>query len=145
MLISDILRNKGHDVVTVAPDATVRGLLATLAEHGIGATVVSADGRAVDGIVSERDIVRALADRGEGVLDEHVADIMTGDVQTCTPGAHVDELMALMTEHRVRHIPVVVDGALRGIVSIGDVVKSRMGDLELERDSLSRYISSAGG
>jgi CBS domain-containing protein len=144
MLISDILRNKGHDVVTVAPDVTVRRLLATLAEHGIGATVVSADGSDVDGIVSERDIVRALAERGEAVLDERVSDIMTSDVQTCTPGAHVDELMARMTEHRVRHIPVVADGSLRGIVSIGDVVKSRMGDLELERDSLSRYISSAG-
>lgn len=144
MLISDVLRSKGHEVVTVPPETTVRDLLATLAQHGIGATVVSADGRAVDGIVSERDIVRALAERGESVLGEPVSAIMTGDVRTCPPEAHVDELMGAMTEHRIRHIPVVVDGALQGIVSIGDVVKSRMVDLELERDSLSRYISSAG-
>ncbi|HSK55828.1 MAG TPA: CBS domain-containing protein [Jiangellales bacterium] len=142
MRIADVLRGKGDTVVTVVPDITVRDLLALLAEHRIGATVVSTDGARVDGIVSERDVVRAIAARGAAVLSERVADIMTADVRTCTPDTSVDDLMRTMTEGRFRHVPVVVEGRLSGIVSIGDVVKMRIGELETERESLERYISS---
>jgi CBS domain-containing protein len=142
MRISDVLRGKGSTVVTVEPGTDVRTLLGVLAEHGIGAVVVSSDGRSIDGIVSERDIVRALAARGATILSEPVSEIMTGEVQTCGPDAHIDELMRTMTQGRFRHVPVVVDGALTGIVSIGDVVKRRVDELESERDSLSRYITS---
>jgi CBS domain-containing protein len=142
MRLTDVLRSKGDGVVTVQPGSTVRDLLGVLAEHGIGAAVVSSDGRAVEGIVSERDVVRAVADRGAGVLDEAVSGICTTDVHTCAPDAHVDDLMRVMTERRIRHVPVVVDGALTGIVSIGDVVKHRMGELEGERAALSDYITT---
>lgn len=144
MRLTDVLRSKGDGVVTVEPGSLVRELLGVLAEHGIGAAVVSTDGRAVEGIVSERDVVRAIADRGAGVLDEPVGDICTTDVHTCAPDAHVDDLMRVMTERRIRHVPVVVDGALTGIVSIGDVVKHRMGELEQERAALSDYITAGG-
>jgi CBS domain-containing protein len=142
MRIADVLRSKGATVVTVTPDMTVRDLVAMLAEHRIGATVVSADGGSVDGIVSERDVVRALAARGAAALSERVADIMTSEVRTCKPDASVNDLMRTMTEGRFRHVPVVVEGRLSGIVSIGDVVKTRIGELETERESLERYISS---
>jgi CBS domain-containing protein len=141
MRISDVLRVKGTQVVTVAPDTRVRQLLAVLAEHGIGAVVVSHDGTAVDGIVSERDIVRALARRGAAVLSEPVTAIYTAEVYTLTPQTPIEEVMRMMTEQRVRHAPVVVDGRLQGIVSIGDVVKIRIGDLETERTALTEYIT----
>ncbi|TDD66111.1 CBS domain-containing protein [Jiangella aurantiaca] len=144
MRISDIIRTKGKAVVTVPPDTDVRSLLTVLAENRIGAVVVSADGRAIEGIVSERDIVRALAARGAAVLSEPVSAIMTAEVQTCDPRQHVDELAAAMTLGRFRHMPVVTDdGGLDGIVSIGDVVKIRITELEVERDSLSSYIRTA--
>jgi CBS domain-containing protein len=141
MRVHDVLRRKGADVVTVRPDATVRELLDMLAEHRIGALVVSGDGKAVDGIVSERDIVRRLHDRGPEVLDATVTEIMTGEVSTVGPDEHLDHLMALMTNNRFRHVPVVTDGALVGIISIGDVVKHRMDELQSERDQLVGYIS----
>lgn len=140
MRISDVIRTKGRAVVTVPPDVDVRSLLTILAENRIGAVVVSPDGTTVGGIVSERDIVRALAERGAAVLSEQVSVIMTAEVQTCGPDAHIDELAKAMTEGRFRHMPVVVDGELDGIVSIGDVVKGRITELEVERDSLSSYI-----
>ena len=143
MLISDILRFKGTQVVTITPDTKVRGLLAVLAEHRIGAVVVSADGTSVDGIASERDIVRALAKRGAAVMSEPVTAIYTAEVHTVTPQTPLEEVMRLMTEHRVRHAPVVVDGRLLGIVSIGDVVKNRIDDLETERTALTDYITGA--
>jgi CBS domain-containing protein len=143
MRISDVIRAKGNAVVTVQPDIDVRALLARLAEHGIGAVVVSTDGSSVDGIVSERDIVRALADRGATVLSEPVSQIMTSEVQTCTPDTPVVELMSVMTHGRFRHVPVVVNNRLAGIVSIGDIVKNRVGELEIERDSLTTYITTA--
>lgn len=141
MFISDVLRVKGHQVVTVTPETPVRRLLAVLAEHGIGAVVVSGDGASVDGIVSERDVVRALAARGAEVLDEPVAGIYTATVHSCAPEARVEELMKLMSEHRFRHVPVVVDGRLHGMVSIGDVVKTRIDQLENEHAALTDYIS----
>ena len=143
MPISDILRVKGMQVVTITPDTKVRGLLAVLAEHRIGAVVVSADGTSVDGIASERDIVRALAKRGAAVMSEPVTAIYTAEVHTVTPQTPLEEVMRLMTEHRVRHAPVVVDGRLLGIVSIGDVVKNRIDDLETERTALTDYITGA--
>ena len=141
MRISDVLRVKGGQVVTVSPETRVDALLSVLAEHRIGAIVVSADGTRVEGIVSERDIVRALAKRGAAVLTEPVTAIHTTEVHTVQPEAPLDEVERLMTERRFRHVPVVVDGRLRGIVSIGDVVKERIGELETERSSLAGYIT----
>jgi CBS domain-containing protein len=141
MRISDVLRVKGTEVVTVTADTTVRRLLAVLAEHRIGAVVVSADGTSVDGIASERDIARALAKRGAAVLSEPVTAIYTAEVFTVTPQTSIEEVMRMMTQHRVRHAPVVADGGLRGIVSIGDVVKTRIDELETERAALTDYIT----
>ncbi|GAB2695024.1 CBS domain-containing protein [Thalassiella azotivora] len=142
MRISDVLRRKGDRVVTIAPDESVRTLLARLDEHGIGAMVVSADGSTVDGIVSERDVVRRLHSDGTGLLDETVAEIMTADVHTCEPGSPVVDMAVLMTEQRIRHVPVLSEGRLVGIVSIGDVVKHRIDELTSERDQLTAYITS---
>ncbi len=141
MRISDILRVKGGQVITVTPESSIEELLAVLAEHGIGAAVVSRDGSMVDGIVSERDVVRALAARGAAVLAEPVSAIATTQVRTVAPEAQLEEVERLMTERRFRHVPVVVDGTLHGIVSIGDVVKERIGELETERSSLAGYIT----
>jgi CBS domain-containing protein len=141
MRISEILRRKGGEVTTIEPDAKVRALLALLAEHNIGAVVVSTDGSAIKGIASERDVVRRLNDRGAGLLDEPVSSIMTATVRTCQPSDNVEGLRATMTEHRIRHVPVVRDGELVGIVSIGDVVKSAIAELETEREQLVDYIS----
>ena len=141
MRISDVLRRKGADVVTIAPAEPVTELLARLREHGVGALVVSDDGQTVEGIVSERDVVRRLATDGPAMLTLTVRDLMTSDVHTCTPDHHVNDLMLTMTEQRVRHIPVVADGQLLGIVSIGDVVKHRIDELTNERDYLEAYIS----
>ena len=143
MRISDVLRVKGAQVVTVTPDTTVRRLLAVLAEHGIGAVVVSGNGTSVDGIASERDIVRALAKRGAAVMSEAITAIYTAQVYTVTPDTPLEEVGRMMTEHRIRHAPVVIDGALRGIVSIGDVVKNRIDELETERAHLTDYITGA--
>lgn len=141
MLISDVLRSKGPTVVTVRPDETVRALVEVLGAEGVGAAVVSADGESVAGIVSERDVVRGLR-TDETLLERPVAEIMTAEVRTCRSGQSVDEIMRLMTEHRIRHVPVVEDGALAGIVSIGDVVKSRIDELVHERDQLTSYVGS---
>jgi CBS domain-containing protein len=143
MRISDLLRVKGTQTVTVAPDMKVRRLLTVLAEHQIGAVVVSANGTSVDGIASERDIVRALAQRGAAVLSEPVTAIYTAEVRTVTPQTSVEEVMRMMTVYRIRHAPVMVDGGLQGIVSIGDVVKSRIDELETERAALTGYITGA--
>jgi len=140
MKINDVIRGKSsNDVVTITQESTVRDLLALLAEHNIGAVIVSADGQAVDGIVSERDVVRKL-NGNDAVLDGSVQEIMTSVVQTCEPGHDVDELMAQMTEHRIRHVPVLDNGRLVGVISIGDVVKSRITQLTFERDQLDSYV-----
>jgi CBS domain-containing protein len=142
MLIVTVLRAKGDFVATIPPAATVRDLLDLLAEQRIGAVVVTADD-AIAGIVSERDVVRRLADDGGALLDRQVAEIMTVDVVTCTKETSVEDLARTMTERRIRHVPVVdADGALAGIVSIGDVVKSRISELEGERDDLVGYIGA---
>jgi CBS domain-containing protein len=140
MRIADVLRNKGGAVLTINPEATVTELLAGLAEHNIGAmVVVGADG--VAGIVSERDVVRQLHSQGASVLSRPVSTIMTSMVSTCSKSDTVDSLTLLMTENRVRHVPVVDNGKLIGIVSIGDVVKTRMEELESEHEQLQSYIT----
>ncbi|MEV6632866.1 CBS domain-containing protein [Actinoplanes sp. NPDC051470] len=141
MRISDVLRIKGDRVITVTPDTNVAGLLRVLAEHGIGAVVVSPDGVAIAGIVSERDVVRAIAERGAGVLTEPVTRIATSSVRTVTPEVSLEDVERLMTDGRFRHVPVLVDGRLGGVVSIGDVVKNRMDELESERSELAGYIT----
>lgn len=140
MLVSDILRTKGHDVVTVPPTTTVAALVDLLASRRIGAVVVSADGTRVDGIVSERDVVSALASHGSAALDRQVGDICTREVATALPTDRLDQLAGTMTAGRFRHLPIVVDGALQGIVSIGDVVKGRMDELEEQQKALTSYI-----
>ena len=140
MRINDVLNAKSsHDVITIGPDASIRDLVALLAEHNVGALIVSADGQAVDGIVSERDVVRRLNDRPD-ILDASVSDIMTTEVRTCEGDADLTELMRIMTEHRIRHVPVLSGGKLTGVISIGDVVKNRIGELEFERDQLDSYV-----
>lgn len=141
MKISDVLRGKGTGVVTVAPDSTVTDLLALLAEHRIGAVVVSAGEGSVDGIVSERDVVRHLHQSGTQVLEGPVSGIMTAEVQTCGEQDGVSDLESRMTERRIRHVPVVSEGKLIAIVSIGDIVKYRIRDLAAERDQLEAYIT----
>jgi CBS domain-containing protein len=141
--ISQLLRHKGPDVATIDGDESVRTALELLARHGIGALIVSSDGKRIDGIVSERDVARGLHERGAGLLADPVSSLMTADVQTCRKDSSVHDLARLMTDHRVRHVPVVDDGVLVGIVSIGDVVKARLDELEAERAQLVDYIQTA--
>ncbi len=141
MKISDVVHGKSSQaVVTIRPDASVRDLVTLLAEHNVGALVVSEDGEHLTGIVSERDVVRQLHS-ADGVLERTVSQIMTTDVHTCAGEDDVSDLMQSMTERRIRHVPVVADGRLTGIISIGDVVKSRIGQLEFERDQLDHYVN----
>jgi CBS domain-containing protein len=143
MRIKQVLAAKAQqDVITISPDTTVRDLLRHLAEHNVGALVVSRDGSSLEGIVSERDVVRRLGE-DEGVLDAQVATIMTRDVHTCDGEHVVNDLMQLMTERRIRHVPVLNAGELVGIISIGDVVKHRLSELEFERDQLDSYVHAA--
>ena len=143
MHVESILRNKGRNVATIAPEARIATAVALLRRHAIGALVVSCDGVAVDGILSERDIVIALADHGAATLDLAVRDLMSREVITCKPGDAVADLAALMTERRIRHLPVIDRGALAGIVSIGDVVKQRIDEVEGEASSMREFIASA--
>jgi CBS domain-containing protein len=138
--IADVLKNKGAAVQTVAPGTTVRDLLNGLVARNIGAMVVVGPSGPV-GIVSERDVVRKLHEFGVDLLDRSVSDIMTSQVITCRPADSVDSLSALMTTNRVRHVPVLDDGRLAGIVSIGDVVKTRMEELQTQQEQLEAYIT----
>ena len=141
MRIYELLRTKGFHVITVRPSATVLEVIELLKEYNLGAVVVSPDGREVSGIVTERDIVRRLLE-GTDFLNGPVSAIMTTDVQTCTAQDSVQSLMTIMTERRIRHLPVVDDnGRMTGIVSIGDAVKSHITQIEFERDQLSSYVS----
>ena len=139
--ISVILERKGHDVVTIAPEAMLLAAVDALAEANVGALVVSSDGTSVEGVISERDIVRELARRGTAAVKQTVADVMSPDVTTCEPSATIDELSTTMTKRRIRHVPIMADGRLAGIVSIGDVVKARLDELEVENDSLGQYVT----
>jgi CBS domain-containing protein len=143
MRVSDVLASKGSGAVfTIRPEASVRELLDQLAERNVGAMIVSNDGHTMIGIVSERDIVRKLRD-ADNARDMTVESIMTTDVRVSAPSDSFKSLMQLMTEHRVRHVPVLDDGELVGMLSIGDAVKHRMEQLEFERDQLNKYV--AGG
>jgi CBS domain-containing protein len=141
--VSVILQRKGREVFTISPDASVADAARSLAEHGVGALVVSADGTRLDGIVSERDVVRHLARDGAAVLDQPVSNVMTAQVQTCGPDATVDELMSAMTAQRFRHVPILDGDALIGLVSIGDVVKYRVEELEVEAEALAEYVTGS--
>lgn len=140
MHVKSILQNKGHTVETTRPTATIAEVIDTLRSKRIGVLVVSIDGRSIDGIISERDIVNGLAEHGASLLDNQVESIMTREVRTCTPEDTIHEVMELMTDRRVRHVPVVVNGRLAGIVSIGDAVKFRLHELESEANHLREYI-----
>ena len=151
MTIKHVLQAKGSEVATIAPDATLTELVDALAKYGIGAMVVSTDGTTIEGIVSERDIVRALRSEGLPALRESrlihldrvtVGDIMTADVTTCAPSTSIDEVMTLMTTSRIRHVPVTSEDSLVGIVSIGDIVKARISHLEWERSALVDYVTT---
>lgn len=143
MQIADVLRGKavGPDVATTTPGATVGELLALLHRHNVGALPV-VDGGELVGIVSERDVVRQLHERGSGLVDVTVGEIMTADVVTCSPRDRAADLARVMTERRIRHLPVCDERGLCGIVSIGDLVKARIDQLENEREQLASYINS---
>jgi len=143
MNVETILRTKGREVATIRPGETVASAADMLISRNIGALVVSEDGQSVDGIISERDIVHGLTDRGVDLLSLEVAEVMTRRVVTCDPGDTIDQLMAEMTNRRIRHFPVVEDGRLCRIVSIGDVVKSRLDEVEYEARSLRSFIAGA--
>lgn len=142
MLIQNMLKRKGSHVVTITPDASVADAVISLAENKIGAIVVSSNGKTIDGILSERDIVRSIAVPATDTTQMHVAEIMTENVQTCAMSTSISELMELMTQNRIRHVPVEVDGELSGLVSIGDVVQARLHELEDERRHIEQYITS---
>jgi CBS domain-containing protein len=142
MRISKLLEAKGSDVATIGPEATVSEAVAELARHGVGALVVSEDGRRIEGIVSERDVVRGLDRSGQELLAEKVSSIMSSTVHTCGSDEDTDLLMSMMTERRIRHVPVVENDELIGIVSIGDIVKTKIGELEHERKELVDYINA---
>jgi CBS domain-containing protein len=142
MLIEHILATKGSEVISVPTTASVADAVQVLREHRIGAVVVTDDGVAPVGILSERDVVRLLADTGPSALTRPVTTAMTTKVQTCGPEVTLDDLMVLMTTHRIRHLPVVRDGAMVGLVSIGDVVKHRVGELAQETQALHDYVRS---
>jgi CBS domain-containing protein len=142
MNVESILRGKGDRVAVVAPHATIAAASATLKRESIGALVVSRDGYAVEGIISERDVVHGLAAHGTALLEMRVDQLMTRRVFTCSPHDSVADLMAEMTRRRFRHIPVLRDGALAGIISIGDVVKARLDEMEYETNSLRSFIQS---
>jgi CBS domain-containing protein len=141
MNVETILAGKGRDVLTIAPDATIADAVAVLKARRVGAAVVSIDGKSVAGILSERDIVHGLAEHGAQALERRVDELMTRDVMTCVGGDTDREVLALMTERRFRHLPVVEDGVLAGIVSIGDVVKSRLDEIATEAEAMRDYIS----
>lgn len=143
MKIAQLIANKGPFVATITSEANIAHLVDDLKRHNIGAVVVSPDGRTVEGIVSERDIVRAMTEHLRDIATLTVGQIMTTEVYTCAPDDSVEELMGQMTEHRFRHVPVIdADGALIAVVSIGDLVKHRLAELGDERAALINYITS---
>ncbi len=142
MLVAHLLEVKGTMVATTTSDTTVGAVVAELVRHRVGALVVSPDGRQIEGIVSERDIVLRLSELHVDLLGRTVATIMSTSVRVCSPSDDVESIMNLMTEQRIRHVPVVDDGRLCGIISIGDVVKSRIGELEKDRNELMEYITA---
>lgn len=143
MTVRRILRGKGGQIFSVAPSASVRAALDVLKQHRIGAVLVLGEKGKIEGVLSERDIVRALPDQGGALLDFPVARLMTREVITCSPSDSLDKVMAVMTERRIRHLPVVEGKRLLGVVSIGDVVKERLAETEHEAAALKSYITGA--
>lgn len=143
MTVSAILKLKGPDIVTIDGETTLRDAIKCLSENRIGAVIVAAAGGKVEGILSERDVVRLLAERGIEALDTPVASVMTRAVVTCTPDETIPEIMERMTRGRFRHVPVLEGERLVGIVSIGDVVKYRVQEMERESEALRTYIMTA--
>ncbi len=142
MIVSQILREKGHDVYTVFKEISVKEVSALLAEKRIGAVVVTDQADAVEGIISERDVVRGLAQHGSSILDKKVEELMTKNVITHGLDDHIDDLMQEMSKSRIRHLPILDDGKLVGVISIGDVVKNRVEELEAEGNMLRNYIAT---
>jgi len=142
MNVANILSNKGRDVVTIQPDASLLDTARSLSSHKIGAIIVSGDDVGVKGIVSERDIVNAIAKNGAVVLQRSVSDFMTKNVISCNDDETTNDLMEKMTKGRFRHLPVVNDGRLDGIVSIGDVVKMRISEAQIEANAMRDYIAT---
>ena len=142
MLVSQILKDKGDMVFTASPDETVSAIAGELYARRVGAVVVVGDDGSVVGIVSERDIVRVVAEKGARCLESPIETCMTRDVIFATPGETVDSLLSRMTDRRIRHLPVVKDGRLAGIVSIGDLVKHKISEVEAEADGLKQYIAA---
>jgi CBS domain-containing protein len=142
MRVSDLLASKGHDVATISQERNITDALAILKERGVGALVVTGPLPPLVGILSERDIVRALATQGADALEAKVADLMTKEVRICDEETTMATLMGLMTEHHIRHVPVVQNLTLVGLVSIGDVVKARLDELELDKKELLDYVSA---
>ena len=140
MQVLDILRTKGTEVTTAPPGTTLAEAVSLLQDRNIGALVVTEDGATIEGILSERDVVRALATAPSELLASRVDSIMTRSVFTCGPSDRVTDLMSMMTDNRIRHLPVEVDGSLSGIISIGDVVKHRLSELERETRAMAEYI-----
>lgn len=142
MYVRDILATKGHAVVTSQAGDAISDFAQRLVDHGIGATVVVDANNDVIGVISERDVVEAIAVHGPQCLEMTVGDLMTGEVITCSPNASIDEVMGMMTESRIRHLPILENGRLMGIVSIGDAVKNRIAEVEREADQLREYITA---
>jgi len=144
MSVAHILKKKGRNVITVGPGQTLHEVASLLAKHRIGAVIVSTGGGGISGIISERDVVRVLAEAGASALSRPAQDFMTVKVRTCTPHDSEQHLMSLMTEHRIRHLPVLENGRLAGMISIGDVVKLRIESIESEAEQMKSYIATAG-
>jgi CBS domain-containing protein len=140
--VSSVLKHKGHEVVTVAPDQTVTAVVKVLAQNRIGAVPVVNEKGQIIGIISERDIIRGMAQHAGSVLTLAADKLMSRDVKTCSSEDQLDDLMEVMTRQRIRHLPVIADGALHGIVSIGDVVKQRLEEVQSEAEELRNYIRS---
>ena len=145
MNVKSILARKGSQVKTIAPDATIADATRALAEAKIGAVVVSGDGTTIAGILSERDIVRVVGTNGQQALAWTVDKAMTKNVITCKPDDRIDQLMGMMTERRIRHLPVTVNGRMTGLISIGDVVKERMNEIEADAEAMRDYITGMAG
>jgi CBS domain-containing protein len=142
MNVASILKLKGRQVATAQPDATLLEIVTKLNQRRIGAMVIVGENGHVDGIVSERDIIRAIAKSGASALQQTVSEVMTQNVVSCSEKSAIDELMELMTEGRFRHLPVMEDGSLVGIISIGDVVKNHVAEVEMEVSSLRSYLAT---
>lgn len=142
MYVMAILKSKGDRLETISPDSTAHDAVQKLRGRGIGSLIVSRDGKTVDGIISERDILRGLAEQGGSILERKVNELMTRDVITCRPEDDADRLMSLMTENRIRHVPVLSGDDLIGVISIGDVVKAALTEMRAEAESMRSYIAA---